>query len=481
VEVRDDERTPEFGRFFLPGPTEVRREVLEAMLGPMMGHRTPEMESLMERIQPGLRQVFRTERPVYVAPSSGTGMMEMAIRSVARERVLSLVNGAFSERFAKIAEQCGLEVERVAVDWGENHSAGAPRRCPRGGAFDTVTVCHSETSTGVLNPVAELAEVARDHGAMLCVDTVSSMAGAPFETDEWGVDFVVTGSQKAFALPPGTRVRRRQPEPVLERAASNPARGFYFDVLSFEKNLEKNQTPNTPAISLMYAAAVQLEAILAEGIENRWARHQAMAARTVRGSRSGGATASSWASWPPPRTAPHRDLHHPPGAPPGVQAVCGAMRARGFVIAPGYGKMKDDMLRIGHMGDHTVAELDALLDALSGVLDEVLARPWLTGSASCWPTRSPPPDWPPWRTTGSSWSRARTSPATSSGTALATVDGVIIRSTTTLDARALQGSGPAPGHRAGRRGRRQHRRGRATERGIAVFNAPSGNTTSPPS
>ncbi len=362
----------EFGRFFLPGPTEVRREVLEAMLGPMMGHRTPEMEALMERLQPGLKDVFRTRRPVYVAPCSGTGMMEMAVRNTARRRVLSLVNGAFSGRFATIAEQSGFETTRLEVDFGRNHTPEMLDDALAAGDFDTVTICHSETSTGVLNPIRELTAAAHRHGAMACVDTVSSMAGAPVETDEWEIDFVVTGSQKAFALPPGLGFGVAQPA-VLERAAQSPTRGLYFDVLEFERNLEKSQTPNTPAVSLMYAAAVQVEAIREEGIENRWARHRAMAERTYtwveelrgRGVEVGILAPEGYRS--PTVTCVTM--------PPGVNApdICSAMRARGYVIATGYGPAKNDMIRIGHMGDHAIGELDSLLDVLSELFEEVLA------------------------------------------------------------------------------------------------------------
>ena len=364
--------TSSFGRFFLPGPTEVRREVLEAMLGPMIGHRTAEMEAVMDRIQPGLRQVFRTTRPVYVAPASGTGMMEMAIRSVAQRRVLALVNGAFSERFARIAELSGVELVRLEVEWGRPHTPDQLGAAMEGSDFDTVTICHSETSTGVLNPLEALSRVAHEHGAMVCVDTVSSMAGSRVETDAWELDFVATGSQKSFALPPGLAFGVAQPA-VLERAAANDRRGLYFDVLEFERNLAKSQTPNTPAVSLMYAAAVQMEAIVREGVENRWARHDAMAARTY-----------AWVA--EMREQGYGvDILAPEGyrsptvtcvtVPEGVRAtdVCAAVDARGFVIAPGYGKAKDAMIRIGHMGDHTVQELDALLDVLSDVFAEVLA------------------------------------------------------------------------------------------------------------
>ena len=359
----------EFGRFFLPGPTEVRREILEAMLGPMMGHRTAEAEALMERIQPGLQHTFRTARPVYLAPSSGTGMMEMAMRNAARERVLSLVNGAFSDRFARIGEANGLHVDRVSVDWGESHTPEMLDDALAAGDYDTVTICHSETSTGVLNPIGELAEVAHAHEAVVLVDTVSSMAGAPVETDAWGIDFVVTGAQKALALPPGLGFAVAQ-EHILERARSIPRRGFYFDVLAFEKNLQKSQAPNTPSISLMYAAAAQMEAILEEGIENRWARHRAMAERTYRWvdeMRDDGIDLAVLA--PAGFRSPTVTCVTVPESMAATD-VCAALRAHGYVIAPGYGKQRDRMFRVGHMGDHTVDELNALLDVLGGVLKE---------------------------------------------------------------------------------------------------------------
>jgi aspartate aminotransferase-like enzyme len=224
----------------------------------------------------------------------------------------------------------------------------------------------------VLNPIRELAEVAHRHGAMICVDTVSSMAGAPIETDEWGLDFVATGSQKSLALPPGLAFGVAQPA-VLERAAANPARGLYFDILEYERNLEKSQTPNTPAVSLMYAAAVQMNAILEEGIENRWERHRRMAERTyewVRQMQDDGIALGILA--PEGYRSPTVTCVTTPAGLRGSD-VCAALRARGFVVAPGYGRMKDDMIRIGHMGDHSVDELDILLNVITEVLTEAMA------------------------------------------------------------------------------------------------------------
>lgn len=356
-----------FGRFYLPGPTEVRHEVLEAQVGPMLAHRSREMEELIAGMQPGLRQIFRTERPVWISTSSATGLMEAAVRNGVRRRVLSLVNGAFSERFAKIAEACGKEVTVLEVPWGEPHLPDQVAEALAGGGYDAVTVVHCETSTGVLNPIAELAEAAHAADAVLLVDSVSGMAGTPVETDRWGIDFVLTGSQKAFALPPGLALGVAQ-EHMLSRAEGIPNRGIYFDFLEFERYIRKNQTPNTPAVSLFYALAAQVEHIMAEGIEARWDRHRALAEYTYR-----------WVAEMNHRGVPIRILAREGYRSPTVTTLtlpegwtgpqlAAAVGEEGFTIATGYGRLKESAFRIGHMGDHTLEALDALLLALTRVL-----------------------------------------------------------------------------------------------------------------
>ncbi|MGQ0560420.1 MAG: pyridoxal-phosphate-dependent aminotransferase family protein [Gemmatimonadota bacterium] len=361
-------QTTTFGRFFLPGPTEVRPEVLEAMLKPMIGHRVREMEELMARIQPALKYVFRTDRPVYVSASSATGLMEGAIRNGVRRRVLCLVNGAFSERFYKIALATGIEADALEVEWGGVNTPAALHKALRRGIYDAVTVVHSETSTGVLNPIRELAEVTRAAGDVaLLVDAVSSMAGARIDTDAWGLDFVLTGSQKCFALPPGLALGVAQPN-VLERARNKSDRGIYFDFVEFEKNIVKNQTPNTPAVSLMYALDAQLEMMREETIEGRWQRHQELANRTyewLAEMRARGVALEVLA--PADYRSPTVTCIKTPAGLAGSQ-IAAEVKARGFVIASGYGKLKDDTFRIGHMGDHTLEELDELLAALEDVL-----------------------------------------------------------------------------------------------------------------
>ncbi len=365
---RSDAVAGTFGRFFLPGPTEVRPEILAAMTRQMIGHRGADIESLLERIAPRLQQVFRTAQPVFTATSSATGLMEAGVRNAVRSRLLCLVNGAFSARFYKAAVNSGVAVDKLEVEPGRMHTPDLLTDALRRGTYDAVTVVHSETSTGVLNPIRELTDAAHAAGDVaVIIDTVSSMAAAPVEVDAWDLDYVLTGSQKALALPPGLAFCTAN-ERVFERARASGNRGLYFDLLEFHDYWKKNQTPNTPAVSLLYALDAQLDHILAEGVEARWARHAEMARRT-------------W-SWVDGQRAAGRDIHvlAPEGyrspavtcvsAPPGKTGsqIAAAMKARGYVISTGYGPMKDAMVRVGHMGDHTVDELNALLDTLGGVL-----------------------------------------------------------------------------------------------------------------
>jgi aspartate aminotransferase-like enzyme len=334
----------------------------------MIGHRGEGMEELIARIEPDLQYVFRTTRPVYIASCSATGLMEGAIRNGVRSRVLSLVNGAFSERFFQIARACGVEAEALSVPLGQAHTPEMLADALKGGGFDAVTVVHSETSTGALNPIADLARVAHGAGDVtLLVDSVTGIAGAPVESDAWELDFVLTGSQKALALPPGLAFAVAR-DTVLDRAKSKRDRGIYFDLIEFDKSIRKNQTPNTPALSLFYALAAQLADIRQETIEARWERHAAMARRTwtwvdeMRDSGVGISVLSPEGFRSPTVTCVALPTTH------NGDAVNKAMKGRGFTISAGYGTLKDTSIRIGHMGDHTVAELDVLLETLREVL-----------------------------------------------------------------------------------------------------------------
>src|SRR5215216_528311 len=179
-----------FGTFFLPGPTEVRSEVLSAMLRPMIPHRSAEFEELFARLQDGLRGVFLTKRPVYIAASSGTGMMEAAIRALPPGPILCLVNGAFSERFAHIAEMCGRDVDRYEEPWGSVHSLERVDTHLAKKQYRAITVTHSETSTGALNDIRGISDVAHSRNTLCMIDSVSGTPGAELRFDEWKLDYV---------------------------------------------------------------------------------------------------------------------------------------------------------------------------------------------------------------------------------------------------------------------------------------------------
>src|SRR5204862_2301568 len=234
---------PAFGRFFLPGPTDVHPDGLAPMQCPMTGHRSSGMERLLQGLEQPLTRLFRTSRTVLVGTTSATGFMEMAVRNGVRQRALSLVNGSFSERFAKLVGACGKECIRLDVPRGCAVEPDMLRDALRRTPVDAVTLVHSETSTGVLQDVEALAAVVREFDdVLLLVDAVTSLAGSPVETDRWGggLDFVLTGSQKALALPPGLGLGAAS-DRMLERARPLPARGLYFDLVSFLEATTKHQ------------------------------------------------------------------------------------------------------------------------------------------------------------------------------------------------------------------------------------------------
>ena len=363
-----------FGTFFVPGPTEIRPDILEQLTRPMMPHRNKEFEAMFARIEAGLRDVFLTARPVYVGATSATGFMEMAIRNAPEGKILCLVNGGFSERFAVVAESCSRLVERVVVPWGQTFDFNVVEDRLATRQFVAVTVAHSETSTGVLTDVRTVAELAHRHGAVALVDSVSGAGGAEITVDAWGLDFVFTGSQKAFALPAGLAFAVASPD-FVERAKRVRDRGFYFDVVQYEKYAEMNQTPSTPATSLLYALEAQMGDIGREGIERRWERHLAMRDATL-----------EWVQAVSRRRGVDLSVVAPEGArSPTVTAISlpsgmvprellDAVLVRGYTLGSGYGELKDTTIRIGHMGDHSVDGVKRCLHACESAVAELAER-----------------------------------------------------------------------------------------------------------
>jgi aspartate aminotransferase-like enzyme len=351
-------------RFFLPGPTYVLPEVRQAMTAEVVGHRSPGFRRLYESLTPRLQAVLRTRGDVLVSTGSATLMMESAVISTVESRVLNLVCGAFSERWHQVCLSLGKRADRLSVPWGQSVDPALVREALRRQKYEAVTVVHNETSTGVINPLEALASVVRQQSdALLLVDTVSSLAGAPVETDAWGLDVVLASVQKAMAVPPGLTVFTLS-ERAAERAARVENRGFYTDLLRYREKHRTGGTITTPAVSVFYALDRQLDNIMAEGMEQRWRRHAELQRQTAVWAELRGL---DWASESSSRSPTVSCLRAPTGkeAPQLVEDLA----LRGFTIGGGYGKWKPETFRIGHMGEVGAEDLAALLQAVDESLE----------------------------------------------------------------------------------------------------------------
>ena len=354
-------------RLFLPGPVEVRREVLQAQATPMIGHRMPEFAALFASLQAKLKRAFFTDSRVYISGSSGSGLWEGASRCGIRDgaRVLHLTGGAFSERWAQVSRANGKQVDTLDVPWGCAHTPAMVAEALARQRYDAVCVVHNETSTGVTNPIQAIGEVVRQQAdTFYFVDTVSGFLGTELRVHDWGIDVALTSSQKAFALPPGIAFAAVS-DRVLQRAAQIDNRGYYFDFVTLEKSLLKNNTPATPPIALMYAADLQLDSILDEGLEARWARHQQMRDETHAWalSRDFGLYAQAgYRSCTVTTVANKRGID--------VDAMDDFMqRECGIAMDKGYGKIRGHTFRLPHMGEVDLPMLREVLGGLDAFLE----------------------------------------------------------------------------------------------------------------
>jgi len=351
-------------KLFIPGPTEVRPEILDAQAQWMVGHRMPECADLIGSILPKLSQVFFTNQTVLITASSGTGLWEAAVRNCINKKALTCVNGAFASRFSDVVGLNGKDMEILSVPWGQPILPEQVVERLSTGEFDAVTVVHNETSTGATSPIKEIAQAIRampgGEDIMILVDSVSGLSGARIEMDAWDLDVVLSSSQKAFALPPGLAFCAVS-DRAMTKAKTVPARGYYFDFISLAKSIAKNQTPATPAVSLLYALDRQLDDMMAEGMENRFARHLAMRDRTLEWSKSKGFEIFVTPGYESPTvTCLANNLEID------ISALNKYLRGHGMIISNGYGDLKGKTLRIAHMGDTQPHEMEELFVAMDG-------------------------------------------------------------------------------------------------------------------
>ena len=357
-------------RLFIPGPTDVRPEVLVAQTAPMIGHRSDEFEALFAYCEQQLQQLFKTTARVYIVVASGSGLQEAAIRNAVNRRVLCFVNGAFSERWYNVAVGCDKTAVRVDIPWNTAVKATQVTKALvealADGPVEAITVVHNETSTGVISPIEEIAAAVRavSPTTLVLVDAVSSFAGADIRFDEWDLDLCLTSSQKALAAPPGLAFCAVS-DRLLTYAQAVQGRGWYFDFVTLEKSLKKNTTPATPAISLMRALGCQLAIIQAEGAEARYARHQRLAQRMQVWASAQGFELMAETGYRSPTVTTVTNTR---GI--SVHALNQFLATRNMEISNGYGIYKDKAFRIAHMGEVTEVDLERLLAAIEEFLQQ---------------------------------------------------------------------------------------------------------------
>ena len=351
-------------KLFIPGPIDVSKETFAAMCQPMIGHRGSEFEVLYASTQPMLKELGGTERPFFLSTSSAWGVMEASLKNLCAKKVLTLCCGAFSDKWFSVAKSMGIDADKVQVEWGEAISPEAVRAKLELGGFDLVTLIHNETSTGVMNDLAGIAKVVKSFpGVLFVVDAVSSFSAVPIEMDKLGIDVLLAGVQKALALPPGLTIFSCS-QAALERAEGMPNRGYYFDFIEFAKNAEKNNTPSTPAISLIFGLQHILGVIEAEGVQKRFARHLANNALIHEWGKR-----HDFKNFAPEgnQSVSLTCFHTPAGF--DQSAFIKTLKAKhGFVINGGYGKIKGLTFRISNMGNETEATMKELITAMDDVL-----------------------------------------------------------------------------------------------------------------
>ena len=350
----------------IPGPTPVPPAVMAAMQRPMIPHRGPSFKAFYADLLRLARVAHRTDGDVFTWPASGSAGWEVAVVNLLSpgQAVLAAISGDFGERFANVATAFGLDVRRLAVPWGR---AVTPERLRESLAANpdvkAVFLVHNETSTGVTNPLPELARVVREHGALVVVDSVSGVGGVPLEMDDWGLDFVLSGSQKAWMCPPGLLIVAVGPR-AWDAVARATYPRFYWDLKAARTAAAQGMTPTTPSLTLLYAYQAALEQILAEGLEHVWARHRRLGAFTRAG--VGALELDLYAD--PAYASDTVTALRPPAGIPAREIVRAARGEHGIELAAGQGAEVDAMVRIGHMGWAEEPDLRRALDALAAIL-----------------------------------------------------------------------------------------------------------------
>ncbi|HYL07505.1 MAG TPA: alanine--glyoxylate aminotransferase family protein [Candidatus Udaeobacter sp.] len=357
----------------IPGPTPLPERIVRSMNRPMIDHRGPEFASILAEVTAGAKRVFKTKNDLLLLTCSGTGGLESAVANLVSpgDEVVVALCGNFGERFAALAGAYGADVVRLEFEWGQpvdaDDLAQVLERHPKA---SVVLLTHNETSTGLTNPLRDLAGVARHAGRIVVVDGVSSISSIDIETDAWGIDVAVSGSQKGWMAPPGLALVS-----VSERAWAHQAKSrsprFYFDWKEAKTWAEKGMTPFTPAVNVAFALQEGLHMIEEEGLDNVYERHRRLARATQAGLVALGFTLFARDGY---RSHTVTSAVPPPGL--DVAVLRKLLDTKyGVVIAGGQGKMTGKMIRVGHLGAVAEGDVVQVIWAIEQALEELDIAP----------------------------------------------------------------------------------------------------------
>jgi aspartate aminotransferase-like enzyme len=351
-------------KLFIPGPVEVREDVLQKMSTPMIGHRSKDASNLQRSISEKMRKLMYTNNEILLSTSSGSGLMEGSVRSCTRKRAAIFSIGAFGDRWYKMAISNNVPGDKFSSEMGKHTTPEMVDKVLATGKYDLITITHNETSTGVMNPVEEISQVMKKYPEVVwCMDAVSSLGGTKIEVDKLGIDICITSSQKCLGLPPGLAICSFS-EKAIEAAKKVEFRGMYLDLLELYNYLKKKdyQYPSTPSLSHMFALDYQLDRIMAEGLEKRFARHLEMA-KYVR----------EWAKekfelFPEEKYASNTLTTIKNNKGINVGELNKKLGELGYAISNGYGDLKEVTFRIAHMADTTLDEIVELIKVIEDIV-----------------------------------------------------------------------------------------------------------------
>jgi len=351
-------------KLFIPGPTEVAPDVLQKMATPMIGHRSKDASNLQREITEKLRKVMYTQNPILLSTTSGSGLMEGSIRSLTSKRAAVFSVGAFGDRWFKMAEANGVPADKHSAELGKPTTPEVVDQYLSTGKYDVFTITHNETSTGIMHDLEPFADLKKKYPDVYwLVDTVSSLGGVKIDVDKLGIDVCITSTQKALALPPGMSIASVTMR-ALDHAKTVKNRGLYLDLVDLYSYIEKkdHQYPSTPSLSHMFALNYQLDRILAEGLDARYARHKEMAEYTRAWAKK------NFAIFPVEKFSSQTLTTITNTKNINVGNLNSELGKVGLQISNGYGDLKEKTFRIAHMGELTMSDIREVISAIDKIL-----------------------------------------------------------------------------------------------------------------